>query len=95
MDCNFKQQRPIKRQTKAQQLDNILDILNEDLFLRKGTIHAYHAYGGVLLVTGTNDVLYGVDRTTDGKMIDVVQQIISVLEFARKTNHGRKSGYID
>jgi hypothetical protein len=80
MDCSFQQ----KRQTKSEQLDDMLDELNDLLNLKKGTIHGYHAYGGVLLATGTNDVLYGVDRMSDGKMLDVVQQIISVVEFAIK-----------
>ena len=84
MDCNFKQQ----RQTKSQQLDDLLDRLNEVLGLRKDTIHGYHAYGGVLLATGTNNVLYGVDRMSDGKMLDVVQQCISVIEYAKFHNEG-------
>ena len=84
MDCNFKQQ----RQTKSQQLDDLLDRLNEVLGLRKDTIHGYHAYGGVLLATGTNDVLYGVDRMSDGKMLDVVQQCISVINYAKRHNEG-------
>ena len=80
MDCKISKFAQ-KRQTKSDMLDAKLDVLNRVLGLRKDTIHAYHAYGGVLLATGTNDILYGVDRTTDGKMIDVVEQCISVIEF--------------
>ena len=84
MDCNFQQ----KKQTKFQKLEGLLDRLNEVLGLRKDTIHGYHAYGGVLLATGTNNVLYGVDRMSDGKMLDVVQQCISVIEYAKFHNEG-------
>ena len=83
MDCKISKFAQ-KRQTKSDMLDTKIDELNRVLGLRKDTIHAYHAYGGVLLVTGTNDILYGVDRTTDGKMIDVVEQCISVIEFGIK-----------
>ena len=84
MDCNFNQ----KRQTKFQKLEDLLDRLNDELGLRKDTIHGYYAYGGVLLATGTNDILYGVDRMSEGKMIDVVQQIISVINYAKFHNEG-------
>ena len=83
MDCNISKFAQ-KKQTKANLLDAVIEQLNIVLGLKKGTIHAYHAYGGVLLATGTNNILYGVDRTTDGKMIDVVEQCISVIEFGIK-----------
>ena len=84
MDCNFQQ----KKQTKFQKLEGLLDRLNEDLGLRKDTIHGYYAYGGVLLATGTNDILYGVDRMSEGKMIDVVVQCLSVINYAKRHNEG-------
>ena len=87
MDCNISKFAQ-KRQTKSDMLDTKIDELNRVLGLRKDTIHAYHAYGGVLLATGTNDVLYGVDRMSDGKMLDVVQQCISVIEYAKFHNEG-------
>ena len=73
-----------KKQTKSERLDERLDELNDFLNLKKGTIHAYRAYNGTLLATGTNDILYGVERMSDGKMIDVVDQIISVVKYSIK-----------
>lgn len=81
-----------KNPTRRDRLDSALDHLNSLLGLPKGTIHGYHAYGGVLLQGdsqrgGVVDI-YGVNRTTDPKMTDVVQQCISVIEFAQRYKKG-------
>jgi len=72
-----------EQKTKRQELDDLLDDLNELLNLRQGTIHVSPIrHLGTMLVTGVNDELYGVGRISDRKMIEVVRQIISVVEFA-------------
>jgi len=95
MDCHFEE----KRKTKRQLLEEELTDLNELLHLPKhkessdgNMIHDYHAYEGVTLQGYTdNDSwgvtnIYGVNRTTDSKMIDVVRQCISIIEYAKKHN---------
>ena len=92
MDCNF-------AQTRAEKLDSHLETLNELLHLprhKKSTggnmIHDDHSYGGVLLEGYTDDEsftttsIYGVNRTTDPKMTDIVMECISIIRYAKQ--HG-------